>query len=62
MTPPGWSATWSQSGQAVTARPLSWNSTLAPGGSTTIGFNGTHTGGTAEPTTFTVGGSTCTVV
>ena len=62
ITPPGWSATWSQSGQAVTARPLSWNSTLAPGGSTTIGFNGTHTGGTGEPTTFTVGSSSCTVV
>ncbi|MEV4534008.1 endo-1,4-beta-xylanase [Asanoa sp. NPDC049518] len=62
ITPPGWSATWSQSGQAVTATPLSWNSTLAPGGSTTIGFNGTHTGGTGEPTTFTVGSSSCTVV
>jgi endo-1,4-beta-xylanase len=62
ITQPGWSAMWSQSGQSVTATPLSWNSTLAPGGSTTIGFNGTHTGGTGEPTTFTVGGSSCTVV
>jgi len=62
ITPPGWSATWTQSGQAMTAAPLSWNSTLAPGGSTTIGFNGTHTGGVGEPTTFTVTGASCTVV
>ncbi|MEV4622260.1 endo-1,4-beta-xylanase [Asanoa sp. NPDC049573] len=62
ITPPGWSATWTQSGQAVTAAPLSWNATLAPGGSTTIGFNGTHTGGTGEPATFTVNGASCAVV
>jgi endo-1,4-beta-xylanase len=62
ITPPGWSATWTQSGQAVTAAPLSWNSTLAPGGSTTIGFNGSHTGGVGEPTIFTVNGASCAVV
>jgi endo-1,4-beta-xylanase len=62
LSPPGWSATWTQSGQNVTAAPLSWNSTLPAGQSTSIGFNGTHTGNTAEPTAFTLGGSTCTVV
>jgi endo-1,4-beta-xylanase len=61
ITPPGWSATWSQSGQAVTAAPLSWNGTLPPGGSTTIGFNGSHTGDTSEPAAFTLGGRPCTV-
>ena len=58
---PGWSATWSQSGQTVTARPLDWNRVLAPGQSTSIGFNGTHTGNTAEPAAFTLNGASCTV-
>jgi cellulase/cellobiase CelA1 len=61
ITPPGWSATWAQSGQAVTATPLSWNATLAPGASTSIGFNGAHTGDTAEPAAFSVNGASCTV-
>jgi len=62
LTPPGWSATWSQSGQNVTAASLSWNANLAPGGTASIGFNGTHTGGTGEPTAFSLNGSACTVV
>ncbi len=40
----GWSATWSQTGATVTATGVAWNATLAPGASTEIGFNGTHTG------------------
>ena len=54
----GWSATWSQSGQNVTARSLDWNANLATGASASIGFNGT--GGTAAPTAFTVNGTACT--
>ena len=61
ITPPGWSATWSQSGQNVTATPLSWNSTLAPNGTASIGFNGSHTGGVGEPAAFAVNGAACTV-
>jgi glucose/arabinose dehydrogenase len=61
ITPPGWSATWTQTGQAMSVAPLSWNSNLAPNGSTSMGFNGTHTGNTAEPTSFTLNGSACTV-
>lgn len=57
----GWSATWSQTGAAVTATGLGWNATLAPGASTDIGFNGSHTGTNTAPTAFTVNGVTCTV-
>ncbi|KAA2252188.1 endoglucanase [Solihabitans fulvus] len=55
----GWSATWSQSGANVTATAMPWNSTLAPGASTTIGFNGTYTGVNTNPSSFTVNGRTC---
>lgn len=55
----GWSATWSQTGTAVTATNLSWNGALAPGQSTTIGFNGSYSGANPAPTAFTVNGATC---
>lgn len=56
----GWSATWSQTGQVVTATGAQWNGTLAPGASVDVGFNGTHTGGTGSPTAFTLNGAACT--
>jgi chitodextrinase len=62
ITLPGWSATYTPSGQNISVAPLDWNRNLSPNGSTTIGFNGTHTGNTSEPTAFTVNGSACTVV
>ena len=55
----GWSATWTQSGNQVTATSLSYNGSVPGGGSTSIGFNGTYTGGNVAPTTFTVNGMTC---
>jgi endoglucanase len=57
----GWSATWSSSGSAVTAVPLDWNRTLAPGASTQIGFSGGWSAANPEPTAFTLNGSACTV-
>jgi len=57
----GWSANWSQSGSNVTGSGLSWNATLAPGASTDIGFNGSHSGTNTSPTAFTINGVTCTV-
>ncbi len=60
LTPPGWSANWSQSGQQLTATPLDWNRTLATGGSTTIGFNGRWTGTNPNPTSFTLNNIACT--
>ncbi|AEI10553.1 glycoside hydrolase family 9 protein [Cellulomonas gilvus] len=55
----GWSATWTQTGAVVTATGMSWNATLAPGASTEIGFQGTHSGTNTAPTSFTVNGATC---
>ncbi len=57
----GWNATYSPASGAVTARNISYNGALNPGGSTTIGFQATHTGNTAAPTAFTLNGAACTV-
>ena len=57
----GWSADFTQSGADVTAAGASWNSTLAPGQSADIGFNGSHTGTNNAPTAFAVNGSPCTI-
>jgi len=62
ITLPGWSATWTPSGQDVIVTPLSWNTTIAPNQTLTMGFNGTHTGNTGEPTTFLLNGTACAVV
>ncbi|MCG5214260.1 glycoside hydrolase family 3 N-terminal domain-containing protein [Streptosporangium soli] len=56
----GWSATWTQSGADVTATAPAWNNSLAPGASTSIGFNATYTGANPRPTTFTLNTSPCT--
>ncbi|MEO3821043.1 glycoside hydrolase family 9 protein [Plantactinospora sp. B24E8] len=55
-----WSATVAQSGTTVTATNLSYNGTLAPGASTSFGFNGSHTGSNPRPATFTLNGAACT--
>ncbi|MBB2909259.1 hypothetical protein FHS43_000505 [Streptosporangium becharense] len=55
----GWSATWSQSGQSVTAKNLDWNGNLATGASTSIGFNGSWSGSNPKPTGFTINGTAC---
>jgi len=57
----GWSATWSQSGANVTAKNLDWNASLAPGASTSIGFNGSHNGTNTNPSSFTLNGTACTL-
>ena len=57
----GWSATWSQSGSAVTASNAAWNGSLAPNASVEIGFNGTHSGTNTAPTAFSLNGQACSV-
>jgi cellulase/cellobiase CelA1 len=54
-----WNATTTQSGAAVTARNLEYNSNIAPGSSTTLGFMGTWHNSDAPPTAFTVNGAPC---
>ncbi|MFB6962969.1 PHB depolymerase family esterase [Streptomyces sp. NPDC056309] len=55
----GWNATFSPAGGAVTARNVAYNSTLAPGASTTLGFQANHTGNTGNPASFTLNGAAC---
>jgi hypothetical protein len=45
----------------VTATNEAWNGSLAPGASTSFGFNGTHAGQNPKPTGFTLNGVPCTV-
>jgi endoglucanase len=54
-----WSASFTQSGEAVTAVRESYNATIAPGGSVTIGFTGTYTSSNAAPASFAVNGTAC---
>lgn len=55
----GWSATWSQTGSAVTATAVSWNKEIAPGQTLWIGFNGTHGGANPAPAAFMLNGAAC---
>ncbi|SCG57566.1 glycoside hydrolase family 48 protein [Micromonospora zamorensis] len=55
----GWSAKFSQTGSEVTATNESYNGNLATGASTTIGFNGSHSGSNPKPTSFTLNGTPC---
>ncbi|NUT50451.1 MAG: endoglucanase [Saccharothrix sp.] len=57
----GWSATWSQSGQATSASNVTWNGSVPPNGSVNVGFNATGSGTVTPPTDFRVNGNPCTV-
>ncbi|WP_211299735.1 cellulose binding domain-containing protein, partial [Amycolatopsis lexingtonensis] len=56
----GWSATFAQSGAAVTATNLSYNGHLDTGASTSFGFNGSKGSANRPPTDFSVNGTACT--
>lgn len=55
----GWSAKWTQSGQAVTVENESWNRTLAAGATVNVGAQFTYSGTNADPTEFTLNGTRC---
>ncbi|MFI7024679.1 cellulose binding domain-containing protein [Micromonospora sp. NPDC049900] len=57
----GWNASYSPTSGQVTARNVSYNGTIAPNASVSIGFQANHTGNTARPSAFTLNGATCTV-
>ncbi|MGW0433460.1 endo-1,4-beta-xylanase [Micromonospora sp. NPDC003197] len=57
----GWNATVTQSGGQVTARNMSWNGTIAPNGSQSFGFQGTHSGTNPLPTSYALNGNPCTI-
>ncbi|PKV82957.1 endo-1,4-beta-xylanase [Streptomyces sp. TLI_146] len=55
-----WNASLTPATGRVTATNLSYNATLAPGAATSFGFQATHTGDTAFPTSFSLNGTACT--
>ncbi|MET7453079.1 PHB depolymerase family esterase [Streptomyces sp. NPDC005574] len=56
----GWGATYAPASGAVTATNASYNGTLAPNASVTIGYQAGHTGNSAAPAAFTLNGKACT--
>jgi cellulase/cellobiase CelA1 len=54
-----WNGVESQSGENVTITNESYNGTIAAGGSTSLGFQGTWTTSDASPTSFDVNGEAC---
>ncbi|MDT9701343.1 PHB depolymerase family esterase [Streptomyces sp. P17] len=57
----GWNATYTPASGAVTATNASYNGTIAPNASVSIGYQATHTGTSAAPGAFTLNGTACTV-
>ncbi|MDG4786625.1 cellulose binding domain-containing protein [Micromonospora sp. WMMD1102] len=57
----GWNASYSPASGQVTARNASYNAAIAPNASVSIGFQATHTGNTARPSSFTLNGAACTL-
>jgi endo-1,4-beta-xylanase len=55
----GWSASYAPASGQVTATNAGYNGAIPPGGSTTIGFQATHTGNSAAPTGFSLNGAAC---
>ncbi|MEQ4304666.1 cellulose binding domain-containing protein [Plantactinospora sp. B6F1] len=55
----GWNATYSPTGGQVTATNVSYNASIPPGGSTSIGFQASHSGNSAAPSGFALNGTAC---
>ena len=55
-----WNTTITQSGASVTAANVSYNATISPGASASLGFQGTWTASDSSPTNFSVNGAPCT--
>jgi poly(3-hydroxybutyrate) depolymerase len=56
----GWNADYTSAAGQVTARSVAHNARIAPGASVEIGFQATHTGNTAPPSSYTLNGAACT--
>ena len=54
-----WNATISQSGASVTATNASYDAAISPGGSVSIGFQGTWTSNDTSPASFSLNGTAC---
>ena|SRR6516164_1592163 len=55
-----WNASYTQSGEQVTVTNESYNSSIAPSASVTIGFTGSYSSSNAAPAAFAVNGTACT--
>jgi hypothetical protein len=55
-----WNLTHSQSGQTVTAGPVSYDPTIPAGGSLPFGFNASDSGTAAQPAWYALNGVRCT--
>jgi acetylxylan esterase len=55
-----WNAAVSQSGASVTLTNLSYNAVIGPGGSTSLGFQGTWASNDTSPASFSLNGTACT--
>jgi len=56
-----WNATDTQTGGNVSATNVSYNGTIAPGGTANFGFNGSWNGSNASPTAFALNGTACSI-
>jgi len=56
-----WNSTPSQAGTAVSLTNVSYNGTIAPGGSTNMGFQATYSGTNTNPSAFSLNGAACTL-
>ncbi|HEY8463106.1 MAG TPA: endo-1,4-beta-xylanase [Bacillota bacterium] len=56
-----WCGKYTQSGADVTVTNESFNSTIAPGGTVSFGFNISYSGTNAKPTKFTLNGTDCQI-
>ncbi|GAA0993268.1 MULTISPECIES: glycosyl hydrolase family 18 protein [Nocardiopsidaceae] len=54
-----WNATLARSGGTHTLTPPSWGADVPAGGSYSIGFNGTHSGGDTAPVNCLINGNSC---
>jgi endoglucanase len=54
-----WDASYTQSGEAVTVTPESYDASIAAGSSVTFGFTGSFTSNAAAPAAFDVNGTAC---
>ncbi len=54
-----WNGSFAQTGEQVTITNLSYNSSIAPGGTVNLGFNGAWVSNDTSPMLFTLNGMTC---
>jgi poly(hydroxyalkanoate) depolymerase family esterase len=57
----GWGATYTPASGTVTATNASYNGTIAPNASVTLGYQASHTGDSRAPSSFTLNGTECAV-